>query len=155
MNASEITRERRSHAQVDRARRQQRARAGRGRKVPWAPVILRNLRNLDGEGFERLAIGAGGLVATGFGLYALIFPALGWLYLTDGFHFADPLSKAVGGAFILGVIAVIAAELVVAAAIVRMSVSGAWPARRFFLGPPAAAIALTATVLSVALALLL
>ena len=118
-------------------------------------MLLRNLRNLDGEGFERLAIGVGGLIATGFGLYALIFPAFGWVYLTDGFHFADPLSKAIGGAFILGAIAVIAAELVVAGAIIRLSIAGAWPGRRFFLGPPAAVIALTATALTVALALLL
>jgi hypothetical protein len=118
-------------------------------------VIFRNLRNMDGEGFERFSIGVGGLIAAGFGLYALVFPSIGWLYLTDGYHFPGPESKALGGAFILAVIALIAAELVVAAAIIRLSVAGAWPGRRFFLGRPAAAITITAIASTFMLALLL
>jgi hypothetical protein len=53
------------------------------------------------------------------------------MYLTDGYHFPGPESKALGAAFILAVFAVIAAELVIAAAVIRLSVSGAWPGRRF------------------------
>jgi hypothetical protein len=58
-------------------------------------------------------------------------------------------------ALILALTAAIAAELVVAAALIRMSVHGEWPGRRFLLGRPAAVIGAAAGVLAPGLALLL
>ena len=49
----------------------------------------------------------------------------------------------------------IAAELVLSAAAIRMTFVGYWPGRRFVLGPPAAAISVTAYLLATTLAVLL
>jgi hypothetical protein len=116
--------------------------------------MLRNLRNLDQPGIEQLSIGVGGLVAVGFGLYALVFPVIGWDYVTDG-HASNVESTAMTVALILALTAVIAAELVGAAALIRMSVDGVWPGRRFLLGWPAAVIAVVTSASAPALSLLL
>jgi hypothetical protein len=113
------------------------------------------LSRLDRKQHDLLLVGIAGVVGVGFGLYALLFPALGALYLTDGYHFSDPESKAIGGTLLVAVTAVIAAELVVSAAAIRMCVVGAWPGRRFFLGRPAAAIGVAAFALAAVIALLL
>ena len=113
------------------------------------------LTRLDAQGRELLSVGILGVIGVGAGLYALVFPAIGLLYLTDGYHFADPLSLAIGGTFLIAVTAVIAAELVVSAAAIRMTFIGRWPGRPFLLGPPAVAIGVATFALAAVLALLL
>jgi hypothetical protein len=53
---------------------------------------------------------------------------------------------------VLGVFAVVLAELVVAAAAVLMCFTGVWPGRSFFLGPATAGITIAAAALTAAIA---
>ena len=114
-----------------------------------------HLRNLDERGKELLAVGVAGVIGACFCLYALLFPAIAVLYLTDGYHFPDFASKAVGGAAILAVTGVIAGGLVVAGAAIRMTAIGRWPGRPFIFGPPGAAIIAFAFAFAAMLGLLL
>jgi hypothetical protein len=118
-------------------------------------VVAVHLRSLDARGREHLSIGVAGVIGLGFGLYALLFPALGLLYLTDGYHSGGLLWDAMTGTFLVGVTVAIAGELVVSAAAVRMCLGGAWPGRTFLLGRPAAAITVAAFTLAGLIALVL
>ena len=113
------------------------------------------LARLDAKQRELLWIGITGVIGVGVGLYALVFPAFGVLVLTDRDHLPDPVSTAIGGTVIVIVTAVIAAELVVSAAAIRMTFTGRWPGRPFLLGRPAAAIGVAAFALAAVLAVLL
>jgi hypothetical protein len=113
------------------------------------------LLRLDAEQRELFVIGVFGVAGVAAGLYALVFPALGLLYLGDGYHFREPTMKAGAAMFLACVVAVITAELVVSAAAIRMCVRGTWPGRDFFVGRPAVLIALAAMTLTTVLAVLL
>jgi hypothetical protein len=112
------------------------------------------LARLDAKQRELLSIGTMGVVGVVFGLYALMFPALGLLELVDS-QPADVVSTAVGAVLILAVTAVIAAELALSTAAIRMTFVGRWPGRAFLLGPPAAAIAFIACAFAALLAVVL
>ncbi len=112
------------------------------------------LTRLDAKQRELLAIGLAGVVGAAFGLYALVFPAFGLLELVDS-RPSDFVSTAIGAAVVFVATAVIAAELVLCAAAIRMTFIGRWPGRAFLLGPPAVAIGFAAYVLAALLAALL
>ena len=113
------------------------------------------LRRLDAREKGLPSVGVAGVVGACFCLYALAFPAIAILYLTDGFHFQDLASQIVAGGFIVALTAAIAGGLVVSAAALHMATIGAWPGRRFVLGLPAAVISAVAFALTAVLAFLL
>ena len=94
--------------------------------------------------YDRSVAAVTGLAALVFGLYLLIFPAVGVLVLTDGYHFRDPVSLSIAGASLFAITGLITAEIIVAAALLQTAHAGAWPGRRFLLGPPAVAIIVAA-----------
>jgi hypothetical protein len=112
------------------------------------------LTRLEGKQRELFSIGVAGVIGVGFGLYALVFPAIGLLELLDS-QPSDLVSTAIGAVVVFVATAVIAAELVLSAAAIRMTFVGYWPGRRFVLGPPAAAIGSVAYALAAMLAVLL
>jgi hypothetical protein len=117
-------------------------------------VAAVKLARLDARQRELPSIGIAGVVGVAFGLYALVLPAFGLLELVDS-QPADFVSTAIGAAVVFAVTAVIASELVLSAAAIRMTFVGRWPGRPFVLGPPAVAIGFAAYVLAALLAALL
>lgn len=100
---------------------------------------------------ERAATAVAGLAALALGLWALLIPAVAILYVTDGYHFADPVSQVIGFTAVLVLTAMVATVLLLAAALLRAAIAGAWPPwRRLFLGRfGAAGVALVAAVVVV------
>lgn len=94
---------------------------------------------------ERAATGLVGLVTAFVGLWALVFPAMGILYLTDGYHFDDPASTAIGIVGLGVMTAFVSAVLILAAGLIRPAATGSWPQWRQAVGRRAAAGAFVAT----------
>ncbi len=113
------------------------------------------LRNLDRRGSELLSVGVAGVVGAAFCLYALLFPALGLLFLIDENRVSDLATQVIYGAFVFVVTGAIAAGLVVCAAAIRMTALGHWPGRSFLLGFPGVAISAGTFALVALLAYLL
>jgi hypothetical protein len=113
------------------------------------------ITRLDAKQRELLSIGITGVIGVGLGLWALVFPAFGVLFLTEGGRSMAPDSRVINWAVIVTVTALIAVELVLASAAIRMTFTGRWPGRSFLLGRPAAAISLAAFAFAAVLAVLL
>jgi hypothetical protein len=99
-------------------------------------------------------VGITGLIGAGLGLYGLAIPAVGLRELLDS-QPMDFLTTAVEAVVIVVATAVIAGELVLSAAAVRMTFVGSWPGRGFLLGRPAAATSFAAYAVVALLAVLL
>jgi hypothetical protein len=108
---------------------------------------------LDPDQRGLLSVGIAGVFGVGFGLYALVAPAFGLRFLTD--EHSDLATSLITGTGLVAVTAMIAAELVVSAAAIRMTFTGTWPGRPFLLGRPAAATGVATFVLAGVLASLL
>jgi hypothetical protein len=111
-----------------------------------------HLRNLDERGGQLLTIGVAGLVGAGVCLWALLFPALGVLFVLDENHVSGLAAQVFFGAVVFVATGVIAGALVVCGAAVRMTATGSWPGRRFMFGVPGVAIAASAFAFTALLA---
>ena len=102
-----------------------------------------------------VGLGAIALVLAAMGVYCLMAPAFGLLYLTDGYHATGTEDRVLVGGSLLALTEAIAIEIVLSVALLRQAVVGAWPGRAFLFGWPAGAINLAAFAATGLMALVL